>query len=111
MPKNSDESNQPSTNPTIKSAAKTAKVAELNQLNENSDTKREGFQHIKARQEESLKKKSDSRIMHGKYNGSMDRQHISEEDTSLWLSTGDLKGETDSEIISAQIRHYKPNIM
>jgi hypothetical protein len=42
---------------------------------------------------------------------SMDRQLISEEDTFLWLSRGDLRGETDSEIISAQIRHYKPNIM
>jgi hypothetical protein len=46
MPKNSDESNQPNTNPTIKSAAK---FAELNQLNENSDIKREGFQNIKTR--------------------------------------------------------------
>ena len=33
-------------NSTIKTAAK---AAELFQLNENSDTKREGFQHIKAR--------------------------------------------------------------
>jgi hypothetical protein len=46
MPKNSDENNQPNTNPTIKSAAK---VAELNQLNENSDIKREGFQNTKTR--------------------------------------------------------------
>jgi hypothetical protein len=41
----------------------------------------------------------------------MDRQLISEEDTFLWLSRGDLRGENDNEIISAQIRHYKPNIM
>jgi hypothetical protein len=91
MPKYSNESNQPKTNTTIKSAAK---VAELNQLNEKSDTKREGFQHIKARQEESLKKKSDSRVMHGQYNRSMDRQLTSEENTFLWLSRRDLKGET-----------------
>jgi hypothetical protein len=53
MPKNSDERNQPNMNPTIKSAEK---FAELNQLHENSDTKREGFQKVKARQGESLKK-------------------------------------------------------
>jgi len=34
----------------------------------------------------------------------MDRQLISEEDTFLWLSRGDLKGETESEIIVAQDR-------
>jgi len=28
----------------------------------------------------------------------MDRQLISEEDTFLWLSEGDLRGETESEI-------------
>ena len=32
----------------------------------------------------------------------MERQLISEEDTALWLSRGDLKGETESEIIAAQ---------
>jgi hypothetical protein len=31
-----------------------------------------------------------------------DRQLISEEDTILWLSRGDLKSETASEIITAQ---------
>jgi len=32
-----------------------------------------------------------------KYNRSMDRQLISEADTFLWLSRGNLKGETESE--------------
>ena len=32
----------------------------------------------------------------------MDRQIISEEDMFLWLSRGDLKGQTEGEIIAAQ---------
>ena len=40
--------------------------------------------------------------MSGQYIRSMDRQLISEEDTFLWLLRGDLKGETESEIIAAQ---------
>jgi hypothetical protein len=32
----------------------------------------------------------------------MDRQLISEEDTFLWLSKGDLKAETEREIVAAQ---------
>jgi len=32
----------------------------------------------------------------------VDRQCIGGEDTLLWLSTGDLKGETRSEIMAAQ---------
>jgi hypothetical protein len=32
----------------------------------------------------------------------MDRQLISEEDTFQWLSRGDLKGETETDIIAAQ---------
>ena len=42
-------------NSTIKVAAKV--VEELNQLHENSDTKKEGIQHIKAKFGESLEKK------------------------------------------------------
>jgi hypothetical protein len=39
----------------------------------------------------------------------MDRQLISEEDTFLWLSKGDLKAETESEIVAApdQALHTK----
>ena len=40
--------------------------------------------------------------MHGQYIRNIDRQPISEEDTFLWLSKGDLKAETESEIVAAQ---------
>jgi len=36
--------------------------------------------------------------MDGQYIWSMDRQLISEKDPFLWLSRGDLEGETESEI-------------
>ena len=42
--------------------------------------------------------------MHGQYIRNIDRQLISEEDTFLWLSKGDLKAETESEIVAAQDR-------
>ena len=40
--------------------------------------------------------------MHGQYIRNIDRQLISEEDTFHWLSKGDLKAETESEIVAAQ---------
>jgi len=40
--------------------------------------------------------------MHGQYTRNIDRQLISEEDTFLWLSKEDLKGESESEIVAAQ---------
>jgi hypothetical protein len=40
--------------------------------------------------------------MHGQYTRNIDRQLISEEDTFIWLSKGDLKAETESEIVAAQ---------
>jgi hypothetical protein len=40
--------------------------------------------------------------MHDQYIRRMDRELIDEEDRFLWLSRGDLKGETESEIIAAQ---------
>ena len=80
-----------------------AKVAgELNQSNENSDTKKEGIQHIEAKLGESLKEKWERGVMHGQHIRSMDRRLVSEEDTFLWQSRGDLKGEIESEIMSAQ---------
>jgi len=42
--------------------------------------------------------------MHGQYIRNIDRQIISEEDTFLWLLKGDLKAETESEIVAAQGR-------
>jgi len=40
--------------------------------------------------------------MHGQYIRNIDRQLIGEEDTFHWLSKGDLKAETESEIVAAQ---------
>jgi len=40
--------------------------------------------------------------MHGQYIRSMDIQLIGEKDRFQWLSSGNLKGETESEIIAAQ---------
>ena len=77
-----------------------AKFDELQQQSKSSNTKKEGNQHIKANFGDSLKKKWESKIMHGQYIRSMDRKLISEEDTFLWLSRGDLKEET--EITAAQ---------
>jgi hypothetical protein len=39
--------------------------------------------------------------MHGQYIRSIDKHLISEEDMFLWLSKGDLKAETESEIVAA----------
>ena len=44
----------------------------------------------------------EKQIMHGPYIRNVDRQLISEEDTFLWLSKGDLQAETESEIVAAQ---------
>jgi hypothetical protein len=94
------ESNQPNTNSTIKAAANVAE--ELNQSNENSETKSEGIQHTKTKLGESLKKKWESEVKNGQYIRRTDRQLISQEFTFQWLSRGGLKGETGSEIIAAQ---------
>ena len=96
----SQESTQPYMNSIIKTAAKITE--ELSQPNENSDAKQDGIQHIKARLGESLKKKWKNKVLHGQYIRNIDRQLISEEDTFLWLSKGDLKAETESEIVAAQ---------
>ena len=50
----------------------------VNQSNENSNTKKEGIQHIKAKLGLSLNKKWESKAMHGQYIRSKDRQLISE---------------------------------
>jgi Ni,Fe-hydrogenase III component G len=86
-------------NSIIKIAAKITE--ELKQRNDKSDAKHDGKQHTNARLGESLKKKR-KKIMHGQYIRNIDRQVISEEDTFLWLSKGNLKAETESEIVAAQ---------
>jgi hypothetical protein len=40
--------------------------------------------------------------IHGQYIRNIDRQLISEKDTFPWLSKGDLKAETEGEIVAAQ---------
>jgi hypothetical protein len=45
--------------------------------------------------------------MHGQYIQNIDRQLISEEDMFLWLTKGDLKAETESEIVAAQDQALK----
>jgi hypothetical protein len=77
----SHESTQPNMYSTIKVAAKI--VDESNQLNENSDTKQEGIQHIKAKLRESLKKILESKVTNGQYIRSTDRQLINKEDKFL----------------------------
>ena len=49
--------------------------------------------------------------MHWQYIRNTDRQFISEEDTFLWLSKGDLKAETESEMLAAQDRALKNKIL
>jgi hypothetical protein len=44
----------------------------------------------------------ESKIIHGQYIITTDKQLFSQEDAFVWLSRGDLKGETESEIIAAQ---------
>jgi len=44
----------------------------------------------------------ENKVLHGHYIRNIYIQLISEEDTFLWLSKGDLKAETESEIVAAQ---------
>jgi hypothetical protein len=87
-------------NSVLKSAAKI--LEELNQLGGMNYAKQDGMQHTKGRLREVLKKKWKNKVMHRQYIRNMDRQLISEKDTFLWLSKGDLKAETESEIVAAQ---------
>ena len=59
--------------------------------------KSDGTQHTKARLREVLKEKWKNKVMHGQCMRNIDKQLISEEDTFLWLSKGDLKAETESD--------------
>ena len=87
-------------NSIIKKAAKITE--ELSQPNEKSDAKQDGIQHTKTRLGESLKEKWKNKVMHWQYIRNIDKQLISEEDTFLCLLKGDLKAETESEIVAAQ---------
>jgi hypothetical protein len=67
------------------------------------------MQHTNGRLGEVLKKKWKNKVTHGQYLRNMDRQLISEEDTFLWLSKGDLKAETENEIVAAQDQALNTN--
>jgi hypothetical protein len=58
---------------------------------------------------EVLKKNWKNKVMHGQYIRNIDRQLISEEDTFLWLTMGDLKAETESEIVATQDQELETN--
>ena len=73
-------------------------IEELSQPHVKSD----GTQHTKAIMRDVLKEKWKNKVMHGQYIRNMDRQLIGEEDTVLWLSKGDIKAETESEIVAVQ---------
>jgi len=66
-----------------------------------SDAKQDRIQHTTARLGESVKKWK-NQVMRGQYIRNTDRQLIGEEDTLVWLSKGDLKAGTESEIVAAQ---------
>jgi len=82
------ESTQPNMNSVLKLATKI--IGELNQPHVKSDV----TQHTKARLREVLKEKWKNKVIHRQYKRNTDRQLVSEEDTFLWLSKGDLKAET-----------------
>ena len=77
-------------------------MEELGPLQGQREATSEDRQSTKANLAEVLKKKWESKVMHGQYIRNMDRQLISEEDAFLLLSKGDLKAETESEIVAAQ---------
>ena len=90
------ESIQPNMNSVLKLATK------ITEESSQPYVKSDGTQHTKERLREVLKEKRKNNVMHGQYIRNIDRQLISEEDTFLWLSKGDLKAETESEIVAAQ---------
>ena len=103
-----------STQPNMNSTAKI--IDELSQLNGQNDAKRDEMQHTKERLGEVLKKKWENKVMRGQYIRNTDRRLISEEDTFLLLSKGDLKAETESEIVAAQdqvlnMKYYATKIL
>jgi len=107
-----------STQPNMKSIIKTAAniTEELIQPYEKRDAKQDGIQQTKARLGEFLKKKWKNKVMHGQYIRNIVRHLTSEEDTFLWLSKGDLKAETESEIVAAhdqalQTKYYMTKIL
>ena len=65
---------------------------------------------------DSLKKIGNNKIMYWEYIINTDRQLISEQGTFLWLSKGDQKAETESQIVVAQYqalqtKYYAKNLL
>jgi hypothetical protein len=65
---------------------------------------------------EVVKKRRKNNVMHGQHVRNIDRQLISEEDTFLWLSKGDLTPENESKIVAAkhqalQTKYYATKIL
>jgi hypothetical protein len=87
-------------NSTTKTAAMFAE--EINQSNENSDTRKEDIKHTKARLGTYLKKKWGNKAMNDQYIRSIHREIISDEDMFLWLLREALKEETESARTPAQ---------
>jgi hypothetical protein len=87
-------------NSIIKLAAKI--IEDLSQLNRMNSAKQDGIQHTKAKLGEVLNKNWKNKAMHGQYTRNINKQLISHEDMFLWLMKGNLKAETESEIVAAQ---------
>jgi hypothetical protein len=99
----SQEGNQSNMNSTIKVAAKV--VEELNQTNENSDTKKRRHSTRKSKLRRALKKNGKAiYFMASILEVWIDNLLVQKTAIGmfLWLLRGDLKGETESEIIAAQ---------
>jgi hypothetical protein len=94
------ESTQSNINSIINLAAKITE--HLSQLDGKNDAKQGEIHHMKAKLGEVLKKNWKNKAMYGQYIRNIDGQLISEEDTFLWLTKGDLKPEAESEIVAAQ---------
>ena len=54
-----------------------------------------------------LKEKLGKKVKQGQCIVTKDRQFISQEETFLWLSRGDLKGQTKGEIIAEQEQAFQ----
>jgi hypothetical protein len=95
----SRESNQLNINSTIKTATKA--VEELNPSSENSDKRKEHIQHRISILGESLKKKLESKVIHGQY-----IRHVNSLLVKKTHFFGCFEGRSESEV-----RHYKQNVM
>ena len=86
----------------MNSIIKTAANSQKNSVNQMRRMAQNRMEYNTQRQDwGSPKKKRKNKVMYGQYIRNVDRQLISKEDTFLCLSNGDLKTETESEIVAA----------